>query len=134
MSNELIPANYLDGARAWCHACYALHALAVVIGVIGSSTVAGAFVFGVPSLLAVILNYIKRDEVQGTWLESHYRWQIRTFWITLAWLVGYGVLIITIIGIPIAWLLIAVLGVWVSYRVIRGWLALANRQALNIAG
>jgi uncharacterized membrane protein len=114
--------------------CYALHALAVVIGVIGSSTVAGAFVFGVPSLLAVILNYIKRDEVQGTWLESHYRWQIRTFWITLAWLVGYGVLIITIIGIPIAWLLIAVLGVWVSYRVIRGWLALANRQALHIAG
>ncbi|HQO29688.1 MAG TPA: hypothetical protein PKY22_09220 [Accumulibacter sp.] len=134
MNNELIPANYLDGARAWCHVCYALHALAVVIGVIGASSVAGAFVFGIPSLLAVILNYIKRDEVKGTWLESHYRWQIRTFWITLCWLVAYGVLIVTIIGIPIAWLLIAVLGVWVAYRVIRGWLALSNRQPLSIAG
>jgi membrane protein len=68
---------------------------------------------------------LKRGEVAGTWLDSHYRWQIRTFWFTLLWLLVYGLLIITIIGIPFAWLLIVVLGIWVAYRVIRGWLALA---------
>ena len=57
-------------------------------------------------------------------MESHFRWQIRTFWFTALWLVVYGLLIITIIGIPIAWILIALLGLWVGYRVIRGWVAL----------
>ncbi|HPT48834.1 MAG TPA: hypothetical protein PKZ22_01335 [Accumulibacter sp.] len=132
MSNDLIPANDLDGARAWCHVIYGLHALAVVVGVTGAATVAGAFVFGVPSLLAVVLNYVKRGEVRGTWLDSHYRWQIRTFWFTSLWLLVYGLLVITIVGIPVAWALIAVLGLWVSYRVIRGWLALADRRPLVV--
>lgn len=106
------------------HFIYGLHAIAVVIGVTSAATVAGGFVFGLPSLCAVLLNYLKRGEVNGTWLESHFRWQIRTFWFTLAWLFVYGLLIITIIGIPLAWILIAVLGLWVGYRVIRGWSAL----------
>jgi uncharacterized membrane protein len=131
MNNELIPRTDLDGARAWCHVIYGLHALAVVVGVTGAATIAGAFVFGVPSLLGVVLNYLKRREVVGTWLDSHYRWQIRTFWFTLLWLVVYGLLIITLIGIPIAWLLIVVLGLWVAYRVIRGWLALADRRPVG---
>ena len=91
---------------------------------------AGAFVFGVPSLIAVVLNYLKRGEVAGTWLDSHYRWQIRTFWFTLLWLLVYGLLVITIIGIPIAWVLIVILGLWVAYRVVRGWLALAGDRPL----
>lgn len=103
------------------HFIYGLHAIAVVIGVTSAATVAGGFVFGLPSLCAVLLNYLKRGDVNGTWLESHFRWQIRTFWFTLAWLFVYGLLIITIIGIPLAWILIAVLGLWVGYRVIRGW-------------
>ena len=115
----------------WCHVIYGLHALAVVIGVAGAASVAGAFVFGVPSLIAVVLNYVKRDDVRGTWLESHYRWQIRTFWFTALWLLVYGLLIITIIFIPIAWLLIVVLGMWVAYRVIRGWLALSGRRTVD---
>ncbi|MEF8721878.1 hypothetical protein E4Q23_01885 [Candidatus Accumulibacter phosphatis] len=131
MSSELIPDSYLEGERAWCHVIYALHAVAVVIGVAGAASVAGAFVFGVPSLFAVILNYVKRGDVRGTWLDSHYRWQIRTFWFTALWLLVYGLLIITIIFIPIAWLLIVVLGLWVSYRVIRGWLALSGRRAID---
>ena len=106
------------------HFIYGLHAIAVVIGVTSAATVAGGFVFGLPSLCAVLLNYLKRGEVNGTWLESHFRWQIRTFWFTLAWLFVYGLLIITIIGIPLAWILIAILGLWVGYRVIRGWSAL----------
>jgi uncharacterized membrane protein len=131
MSNDLIPDSYLEGERAWCHVIYALHAVAVVIGVAGAASVAGAFVFGVPSLIAVILNYVKRNDVRGTWLDSHYRWQIRTFWFTALWLLIYGLLIITIIFIPIAWLLIVILGLWVGYRVIRGWLALSGRRAID---
>lgn len=113
------------------HIIYGLHAAAVLIGVTSAATVAGGFVFGLPSLIAVFLNYLKRSDVNGTWLESHFRWQIRTFWFTLLWLVVYGLLIITIIGIPIAWILIAILGLWVGYRVIRGWVALADARPVG---
>ena len=131
MNNDLLPEKNIDGARAWCQVIYGLHARAVVLGVTGAATVAGAFVFGLPSLIAVVLNYLKRAEVSGTWLYSHYRWQIRTFWFTLLWLLVYGLLIITLIGIPIAWILIVILGLWVAYRVIRGWLALADRRPIG---
>ena len=131
MRQDLIPAANMDGPRAWCHVIYGLHALAVIVGVTGAATVAGAFVFGVPSLLAVILNYVKRDEVRGTWLESHFRWQIRTFWFTLVWLLVYYLLIFTLIGIPVAFVLIVILGVWVAYRVIRDWLALGEGRSVG---
>ncbi len=108
------------------HLIYGLHAVAVIVGVTSAATIAGGFVFGLPSLLAVFLNYLKRSDVAGTWLESHFRWQIRTFWFTLLWLLVYGLLILTVIGIPFALLLIALLGCWVAYRVIRGWLALSG--------
>ena len=129
MSNP-VPVADLQGVRPslvqLTHVIYGLHALAVVIGVTSSATVAGGFVFGLPSLVAVFLNYLKRGDVAGTWLESHFRWQIRTFWFTLLWLLVYGLLIITIIGIPLAWILIALLGLWVGYRVVRGWVALSG--------
>ena len=110
------------------HLIYALHASAVVVGLLSSATVAGGLVFGLPSLAAVVLNYWMAGEVRGTWLEAHFRWQIRTFWFTLLWLIVYGLLIITLIGIPIAWVLIFILGLWVAYRVGRGWLALKNGE------
>ncbi|MGA7480025.1 MAG: hypothetical protein WCF00_13255 [Azonexus sp.] len=113
------------------HIIYGLHAIAVLVGVTSAATVAGGFVFGLPSLIAVFINYLKRSDVNGTWLESHFRWQIRTFWFTVLWLVIYGLLIITIIGIPIAWILIALLGLWVGYRVIRGWVALADARPVG---
>jgi uncharacterized membrane protein len=127
---EPVPAPDLGGVRPslvqLTHLIYALHAIAVVVGVTSAATVAGGFVFGLPSLLAVFLNYLKRGDVAGTWLESHFRWQIRTFWFTALWLVVYGLLIVTIVGIPLAWMLIAVLGFWVGYRVVRGWVALGG--------
>lgn len=115
------------------HLIYGLHACAVIVGVSSSvATVAGGFVFGLPSLLAVFLNYLKRSDVQGSWLESHFQWQIRTFWFTFLWLIIAGVLMLTIIGIPIAaWLLIPVLGLWVGYRVLRGWIALAGVRPVD---
>jgi uncharacterized membrane protein len=128
--NQPVPAPDLQGVRPslvqLTHVIYGLHAVAVFVGVTSAATVAGGFVFGLPSLIAVFLNYLKRGDVRGTWLESHFRWQIRTFWFTLLWLVVYGLLIVTIIGIPLAWILIALLGLWVGYRVVRGWLALSG--------
>ena len=64
----------------YTHVMYALHALAGFIGITSGATVIGAFVFGLPSILAVFMNYARRDRVRGSWLESHFLWQIRTFW------------------------------------------------------
>ncbi len=106
------------------HLIYLLHTIAVVIGITSAASIVGAFVFGLPSIAAVILNYIKRGDTHGTFLESHFRWQIRTFWFALLWCVVAGVLFVTLIGIPIAVALAAGAGIWVIYRVVRGWLAL----------
>jgi len=130
-----VPTPDLHGVRPslvqLTHLIYGLHAIAVLVGVTSAATVAGGFVFGLPSLCAVFLNYLKRSEVNGTWLESHFRWQIRTFWFTFLGLIFYGLLVITIIGIPLAWILIAVLGLWVAYRVVRGWLALSGVETVG---
>ena len=93
-------------------------------------TVIGAFVFGWPSIIAVIINYVKRGEAAGTFLESHFAWQIRTFWFALAWTVVSWVLMLTLVGIPLAWVLILAVSIWIAYRVIRGWLALADSKAM----
>ena len=122
------PQNVRTSLIHVTHLIYALHASAVVVGLLSSATVAGGLVFGLPSLAAVVLNYWMAGEVRGTWLEAHFRWQIRTFWFTLLWLIVYGLLIITIIGLPIAWVLIFILGLWVAYRVGRGLLALKNGE------
>ncbi len=134
---EPIPAPDLQGVRPslvqLTHVIYALHACAVFVGVTSAvATVAGGFVFGLPSLVAVFLNYLKRGDVAGTWLESHFRWQIRTFWFTLLWLFIAGLVMLTIIGIPVAaWIMIPILGLWVGYRVVRGWLALSGGRPIN---
>jgi uncharacterized membrane protein len=132
---EPVPVTDVHGVRQslvqLTHFIYGLHAIAVFVGITSAATVAGGFVFGLPSLVAVFLNYLKRSDVNGTWLESHFRWQIRTFWFTFLWLLVYGLLIITLIGIPVAWILIALLGLWVGYRVIRGWLALFREQPVG---
>ena len=116
----------------WTQVIYGLHAFSLLTGVIGAATVVGAFLTGWPSIIAVILNYVKRSEVRGTWLDSHFRWQIRTFWFGLLW-VGLCALFVigTLgIGILIAWLPLLVVSVWFVYRVVRGWLALKERRQM----
>ena len=126
------PQNVRTSLIHVTHLIYALHASAVVVGLLSSATVAGGLVFGLPSLAAVVLNYWMAGEVRGTWLEAHFRWQIRTFWFTLLWLIISGAVMLTIIGIPVAaWIMIPLLGLWVAYRVIRGWLALAGGRGLS---
>ena len=114
------------------HVTYALHALGLAIGAFGASTVVGAFIFGWPSIIAVIINYVTRSNVRGTWLDTHWRWQLRTFWYAALWLLAAGVLTVTLIGIPAAIMVIAITGLWVLYRVIRGWVALLNRNPMPV--
>ena len=114
------------------HVVYGLHALSVLIGASSIATIVGAFVFGIPSIVAVIINYAMQSEARGTFLESHFRWQIRTFWFAALWSVVSILLFISIVGIPFSWLLIFGVGLWVVYRIARGWVALANREALII--
>src|SRR6185369_3210637 len=90
----------------WAHLIYGLHAFSLLTGILGAATVVGAFLTGWPSIIAVIMNYLKRGDVRGTWLESHFRWQIRTFSFGLLW-VSLCLLFILVtfgIGILIAWL------------------------------
>lgn len=116
------------------HAVYALHALGLAIGAFGAASVLGSFLFGWPSIIAVIINYVKRSEVRGTWLESHFTWQIRTFWFALLWAVIVG-----LVSLPLAFILVGigtwiagmfVLGVWAIYRIARGWLRLNAHQPM----
>ncbi len=116
----------------WTQAIYALHAFSLLTGILGAATVVGAFLTGWPSIIAVILNYVKRSEARGTWLESHFRWQIRTFWFGLLWISLCAIFIVATlgIGILIAWLPIALVGFWFVYRIVRGWLALNDRRPM----
>lgn len=104
----------------------------MLTGIVGAATVVGAFLTGWPSIIAVILNYVKRGDVRGTWLESHFRWQIRTSWFGLLW-VSICVFFIVVtfgIGLIIAWLPLVVVGLWFVYRVVLGWLALKDRRPM----
>jgi uncharacterized membrane protein len=114
------------------HVIYALHALSVLIGLTSAATVIGAFVFGVPSLVAVLVNYARREAVRGTVLDSHFRWQIRTFWFALLWVVVGMVLFVTLLGIPLALLVWAGATLWVMYRVGRGWLRLSRLEPMPL--
>jgi len=118
----------------WTQLIYALHAFSLLIGIISTATVIGAFLTGWPSLIAVILNYVKRGDVRGTWLESHFRWQIRTFWYGLLWVGLCGIFIVMTlgIGILIVWMPLIVVTVWFIYRVVRGWLALRDRRPMYV--
>ena len=109
---------------------YALHSLSILIGVTTAATIVGAFVFGLPSIVAVIINYVKRPDARGTYVESHFRWQIRTFWFAVLWCVIGGTLFVTLVGIPLALGVFFAAGIWAIYRVVKGWLALRDRRPM----
>ena len=119
-----------EGHVRLTHLIYALHAFSALTGVLTAAIIVTAFLTGWPSIIAVIINYVKRPDIRGTYLETHFSWQIRTFWYALLWVVIMFILVFTVIGIPLAWLIGLVVGLWVLYRIIRGWLALADGKAM----
>jgi uncharacterized membrane protein len=123
-----------DSLLRTTHIVYALHAVGLVLGAFGAASVLGSFLFGWPSIIAVIINYVKRGDARGTWLESHFSWQIRTFWWALLWAIVIALvsalLLVVIVGFATWAVGMFALGVWAIYRVARGWLRLNNRQAM----
>ena len=107
---------------------YGLHLFSVVNGLLGTALIVTTFLTGWPSIIAVILNYLKRSDTEGTHLESHFRWQIRTFWFTVLWMVVAAVAAITVIGIPLAIGIVLFVGIWVFYRMVRGvWRSMSDQ-------
>jgi len=125
-----------DSLVTWTQAIYALHALSLAIGILGAASVVGAFLIGWPSIVAVILNYVKRSEARGTWLESHFRWQIRTFWYGALWVALCALFVIFTLGFGlfVVWLPLGAVALWFIYRVARGWMALNGRRTMYATG
>jgi len=114
------------------HVIYGLHALSLITGIVTAASIVFAFLTGWPSIIAVILNYVKRGEARGTWLESHFRWQIRTFWWGLLWVVLCLAFVVATLGVGllVAWLPLMVVGFWFIYRIASGWLRLVDRRPM----
>ena len=100
----------LQGLKTVTMVVYALQAL--------------SFLWGVTAIVGVVINYVKREDARGTVYESHFNWQIRTFWWALAWLLVGGVLAILLVG----FLVLFIAWIWMIYRVVKGWLKLIDGQ------
>jgi uncharacterized membrane protein len=119
-----------QGLVTLTHVLYAMHAFSVLMGILSPAFIVTAFLFGWPSIIAVIVNYIKRNEVRGSYLDSHFAWQLRTFWFAVLWGAVFLVFALTVIGLVVAWPGAIVLGIWIVYRMIRGWINLASGSAM----
>jgi uncharacterized membrane protein len=119
----------------YTHLMYGLHALSALIGAFSAAFIATAFVGTLPSIVAVVMNYVKRGEARGTYLDSHFAWQLRTFWYAVLWivlisLVSLPLLLLFGLGLVTGWVGGVVLGLWIIYRVARGWLRLRDAQPI----
>jgi uncharacterized membrane protein len=85
---------------------------------------AASFLFGITLLIGVIINYVKRDDVKGSWLESHFRWQIRTFWYVLLWSVIGFITTMILVG----YVILFINAIWLIYRIAKGWLNLRDEK------
>ena len=142
MAENLSPSVPVSGQPAdaslisYTHIIYALHSLSVLIGLTSAWTIVGSFVFGLPSIIAVIMNYARQSDARGTFLESHFGWQIRTFWFALIWFLvifalSLPLMLVFGLGFVTLFLGYVVLGIWVIYRILRGWLALRDQRPVN---
>ena len=116
------------------HVTSALHAVGLAIGAFGAATVLGSFIFGWPSIIAVIINYVKRGDARGTWLESHFDWQIKTFWYavgaSILIAIAGALLVILLVGFAIWAIGFFALGIWAIYRIAAGWMRLRDGRAI----
>lgn len=87
---------------------------------------AASFIFGITYFIAIIVNYVKREDAQGTWIESHFRWQIRTFWFGLLWFALGGLTFFIVIG----WFILFAAALWLIYRILKGWLNLNDGKPM----
>lgn len=89
---------------------------------------AASYFVGITAIIAIVMNYVKKDDVTGTFLESHFRWQIRTFWFGVLWAVLGAIMMVFIIG----WFILIANGIWIIYRIVKGWLCLNDNEPMYI--
>jgi uncharacterized membrane protein len=111
---EETPANQLDFEKTLTHVVYALYAISLFMGI--------------TAIVAVIINYVKKEDVAGTFLESHFRWQIRTFWFGLLWAILGGITLLIVIG----WFVLTANAIWLIYRIVKGWLRLNENKPMYV--
>jgi uncharacterized membrane protein len=111
-STDAISSSHSDREKTITMVVYALQAL--------------SFLFVITFLIAVIINYVKRNDVRNSWLESHFRWQIRTFWFCLLWMVTGFLTLFVLVG----YLVLFINSVWLIYRIIKGWLRLTEGREM----
>lgn len=109
----LTPEEKLASLKTLSHVIYGIYALSLFSGV--------------PAIVGIVLNYIKLGDARGTWLESHFRWQIRTFWWAVLWSIIGTITLIVFVG----WVVLGVTYVWVIYRIAKGWLKLNDGQPIT---
>ncbi len=116
MSEQINSPNeaQIDSLKSIVQAVYILYAL--------------SYFAGITAIVGIIINYVKRDDAAGTWLESHFRWQIRTFWFGLLWAVIGVATFIIIIGVAILFANLC----WIIYRIVKGWLNLNDNKPMPI--
>jgi uncharacterized membrane protein len=74
----------------------------------------------------IIINYFRLEDVRGSWVESHFRWQIKTFWYSLLWTVAGGITTIFLIG----WGILLAISLWLVYRIVKGWVCLSEQRPM----
>lgn len=87
---------------------------------------AGSFLFGITGIVAIIMNYVKKEDVAGTFLESHFRWQMRTFWFGILWSVLGAISVLIVVG----YFVLIANGIWIIYRIVKGWLYLNDNKPM----
>jgi uncharacterized membrane protein len=115
---DVMPDERFQSAKNLTAIVYALQAI--------------GFLLGITWMVAIIVNYVKKEDVKGTWLESHFRWQIRTFWFGLLWALLAFLFIITIIGWFVGMFILMVDGTWIIYRIVKGWLRLNDGKQMYV--
>ena len=114
MSEEIVVTHdeKMESLKSLTQAVYILYSL--------------SYFTGVTAIVGIIINYVKKDEAAGTWLESHFRWQIRTFWFGLLWALIGAVTVFILIGFAVLFANFC----WIIYRIVKGWLNLNDNKAM----
>ncbi|HTP46969.1 MAG TPA: hypothetical protein VMQ50_08630 [Casimicrobiaceae bacterium] len=126
MSDTQAPASPTPSLITATLIVYGLFGLGAVVAILSHGFPPVAPLGGIAGLIGIIMAYVKRGEAEGSWLASHYRWLIRTFWFSLMWgIIGavvFVLLALLLIGLiigPVIWIATSI---WVIYRLIRGYL------------
>lgn len=115
MNEEIVVVNdaQIKSLKSLAQVVYILYAL--------------SYFTGITAIVGIIINYVKKDEVAGTWLESHFRWQIRTFWFSLLWAVIGWLTLLILVGFVILFANFC----WLIYRIVKGWLNLNDNKPMS---